>query len=1416
MQKICKKVLSCLLVFALSLSLIPVSDGIGLEKKVAAATDPSAFPNSKVVDTTIIQDVKLLNALKRIIGNDNLTFGELKAYDGEIDLSNDTEIGSVKGLGYALNASKINLSTLTKIKKIEKEEFKSCAFTNLTLPSSITEISGGAFSYCSNLKTINLPAGLKIIGNQAFQGCTVLDDITLPSGIERIGNDAFSSCKSLSEIVIPNGINAASENSSEDALTGIGINAFNGCSNLSKVTIGSGMTAIPVGFLQGTTSLHEIKIPSAIMAIRENAFYESGIFSLDLSKNTNLSVISKGAFASCALLQSINLPSSIVKIESNGFANCISVTDSSFLEPLKNLKEIGSYAFKKLGAKEVVLPGNVEILGEGAFFDAAVETFEMKDYLAASTSDRCKSIGALAFKDCIHMTTFKFPLKYENDSKTSITIGQNAFENCVVLDNIRFPLNLRSIGDYAFKNCGESYTDWDRFGTGDRGTSYYIEPEYVHETNDAEGLTKVELCTNAIPAFYKMREGYIDYSHLSSFQEDPSQIYVVLNKSSLYGPKIYKQYITGISSIDLSSLKNLKIGKGVFTGCVNLREAWMPSDLKELPDETFAKCATPWRTSLNSTYSNLKSTKKELPWYYGLKSVHLPNCVTKIGAKAFQECYEFCLNKYFPSSLKEIGNNAFEKCESMGDVVMPQLLEKIGDSAFAKCSRIVDSHVIAGYGMTDCDLRSASKIRFIGARAFNACSFKTFLMNTEAPVVEILSNTFDDCQWMNTIRLANKVEYVGANAFKTCGRLETVEITDACILDGAVCTGKDSVQGKMYNDLAYVTVYNHSSGQYDIYIVTNTFKLSIRQLSEELTARQNTPYRLPLKTAVKSDYNTVEEIKIGGVTCKFGADGKPLESVEGLPLQPEVVAEKYSFKDNERNMTITNELLRGVVTSDKASEDNPVEIKLYMNFPIDSQIGTILVVSNASYTVDVTANPCQRIDGEDEYFLNYSSTSALTIKPDFVPTYDDSEITDIIEWELKSGADDVNMEVVDNGKSVKVTSKQNNFGTAVLVAKAGNITREFPVHLVAPIIMVSMPYGYTKRDMMVSSSDTLSVNVSYPTRFENEKELYPDKVTFTSSNPNVVSVTEQTVINGKPQCKLTALSSGTAVITARSKAGNASATCSISVSSKDLKVNFKDSEDNPIAENSTINLYGGDSKSMFYTFSEVMNSSDLLYEVADPSMLSVSVDKYTNKVSIRGKKSGSTTVTLYPMVGTKEANGVTFNVRVYGTINSISLSTKTIALGNTDSIFSSLGNSFNERITEATEANYKLITDNEIVFETNNPECATVDHFGNVTVTKLPENMEPIVVTCSAYRNEKLMYSKSTTVTPEKAMVQSITYSGNTAIGIGKTGVIQFGTFPVDTIYKSATISLPYESTSVCSYTWDEKTLTLKVTGKKK
>ena len=106
------------------------------------------------------------------------------------------------------------------------------SITDVVIPNSVTQIGGGAFTYCVNLRNVTIGNGVTTIGEQAFFGCVCLESIVIPDSVTEIGDEAFNDCPYLSNVSLGNGV------------ARIGDWAFHNCGEMIGIAIPDSVTSI--------------------------------------------------------------------------------------------------------------------------------------------------------------------------------------------------------------------------------------------------------------------------------------------------------------------------------------------------------------------------------------------------------------------------------------------------------------------------------------------------------------------------------------------------------------------------------------------------------------------------------------------------------------------------------------------------------------------------------------------------------------------------------------------------------------------------------------------------------------------------------------------------------------------------------------------------------------------------------------------------------------------------------------------------------------------------------------------------------------------------------------------------------------------------------------------------------------------
>ena len=187
--------------------------------------------------------------------------------------------------------------------------------TSIRIKEGTTCLSGGVFSSCKGLVSVEIPNSVTSIGKYAFSNCSSLTSVTIPNSVTEIGKSAFSSCDSLTSITIPNSVisigdgafyNTPWYKNKPDGLiyinnvlykykgtmpsgTSISINdgtisitdyAFTLCKGLTSVTIPNSVISIGDWAFNKCCNLTSVCIGNSVKSIGNGSFYNSNIRSL--------------------------------------------------------------------------------------------------------------------------------------------------------------------------------------------------------------------------------------------------------------------------------------------------------------------------------------------------------------------------------------------------------------------------------------------------------------------------------------------------------------------------------------------------------------------------------------------------------------------------------------------------------------------------------------------------------------------------------------------------------------------------------------------------------------------------------------------------------------------------------------------------------------------------------------------------------------------------------------------------------------------------------------------------------------------------------------------------------------------------------------------------------------------------------
>ena len=721
--------------------------------------------------------------------------------DGELSYA---EAAAVKNISTKFQSTAITsfeeLRYFTSLTSIGYDAFYRCSsLTAITIPEGVTSIGGSAFQYCSSLTAITIPEGVTSIGSSAFEYCSSLTSITIPEGVTSIGSSAFEYCSSLTSITIP-----ASVTSIGSTSAGTSSYVFNGCTSLKEVI-----------FLDSDEELWlscDVYSSSGGKGMFSSCPLETVYIGRNIKYMAGSSYSGYSPFAKIQSLKSVTLGDKVTYIVSEVFYGCSSLTSINIPEG-SQLTSIGHSAFYECcSLTSITIPKGVTSIGEATFYGCSSLTA-----INIPEGSQLTSIGKTAFYKCSNLPSINIP-----EGVTSI--GSKAFDDCRSLTSINIPESVTNIGTSAFWGVPEYV--------------YFLNTTPITYNNFSDKA--VYVVPDALVEAYKSAWTDVAYriigeSSLNGREAECTAAPTSSHLAELIGEanllNVYKLKVSGtINSYDMmvmaNKMKNLRhldlsdativANTYKYDGSTSSQDNVFPGFLTGNPIISLSLPNTVHTVTLG-TLANLRSIRipesvttlgiNALKGCSGLTKVEIPinSKLQVIGASAFSSTsslitldltnatqLQTIANNVFyssrietillPSSLKTIGNNAFESCKRLKAYSGPA---SIGQYAFKGCTSLKQVTLTSGatsvgnYAFNGCtalqSFAAAESLASIGQYAFEGCTALNSVIVAEG-LTSIGNYAFKGATALKEISLPSSLTSLGTYAFQGCTSLETVEI----------------------------------------------------------------------------------------------------------------------------------------------------------------------------------------------------------------------------------------------------------------------------------------------------------------------------------------------------------------------------------------------------------------------------------------------------------------------------------------------------------------------------------------------------------------------------------------------------------------------------------------------------------------
>lgn len=350
----------------------------------------------------------------------------------------------MKGLPYLKGVVTIP-ATMTKI---PQGALNGTGVEQVIIHDNVTEIEGGAFAGCSELRRITIPDKVTVINSLTFRGSKKLEEVVLGESVKYLGHSAFGDCKIDSLVIKGNELSLYEQEEYYDSYKGT---ATEWRASIEDTTIGT--IYAPVGS-DGEKYANEKGI--AFMDIQGYEYTPEDPVANFIIEEAEDTVIIKGY--KDPTTTEIYVPAVIngkrVVLGEGAFQWTIN-PDNRALEKItiaEGITSLPKECFYFAAVKEVILPESLTEIGERAFSNCSSLTeLDIKNV---------KTIGCGAFSGCEKLETLTHSGKLE-------AIGEDAFNLCLDLKAIDLS-TVKTLGVRAFFRCDrltevnlQSLETWD-------------------------------------------------------------------------------------------------------------------------------------------------------------------------------------------------------------------------------------------------------------------------------------------------------------------------------------------------------------------------------------------------------------------------------------------------------------------------------------------------------------------------------------------------------------------------------------------------------------------------------------------------------------------------------------------------------------------------------------------------------------------------------------------------------------------------------------------------------------------------------------------------------------------------------------------------------------------------------------------
>lgn len=647
----------------------------------------------------------------------------------------------------------------------------------LTLSNNMLKISNAMFQHCGKLEKIDIPESVTEIGNSAFSYCYGLEELNILSNAI-IFDSAFYDCQNLSKVYyassefVSYGINNyifynAGNTSGGIELTlapnaQVSMNIFVPCGeqnlpNIKSVVFEDETLLIYSDEFNKMPYLESITVPDSVQTIKPNSFDETAWYKSQPNGIVYMDNIIYGYKGE--MQESITIKDSAVAIGNDVFNDIEEISLVTILSPYIYVSTAQNPFARRLieNAKEVFVPKEVVDENENTYLNSLIfEKSENDEFYIYKESPVHYRESTNGNGICLTGVDFdgdesKFVIPTSFNGYDVIEIAGEAFKDCGHLNYVYIPSTIEYIGYNAFVNCenlmivcgAESKpVNWNYYWNGNITDIYWgyteLEMQVLIFGNLSQNLERrngaIYLTYEGEKYLVKYDEEYLTYLENFEIQTNDTE------NNFTYSIEIESdtQYIFRDAFIDNIYLSEVIIpssvngvGVNAFEGCTNLKtiktaSSYVYNNILSISGllTNATKIYVPKNVvdeSSSSYIDDLKYERKDDGENYLFEQTILNLVVSGdylkiVGTSLGSEIQELVIPETFNGrSIVTIGASAFENCENLTSVTIPESVSVIEYNAFRNCTNLNTVTILSASIYTNITSKTAFEGLFVNA-----------------------------------------------------------------------------------------------------------------------------------------------------------------------------------------------------------------------------------------------------------------------------------------------------------------------------------------------------------------------------------------------------------------------------------------------------------------------------------------------------------------------------------------------------------------------------------------------------------------------------------------------------------------------------------------------------------------------------